>query len=340
VPDAEEQLFSLGQDQQDAAADASTPPAPEPPAPVQLRLFPAPRPLVERLGAEFFRGAPQQPGVYCLHDASGRIIYVGKAKNLRRRLGSYRYTERASRKTARLIHCAHKITWEVCVSEPEARLRENSLLRRHRPRFNRLNTYPLAYFFIQVAPFSGGFRMILTRLSGREAFPAEPAGLGAGPIVGAPQAETGASAVPVGVTCGAFKSGAKSGFLALLRVLWAAIHRPASWTDLPRTLLLDDPPRQFDFFCADAAWWSEQVCQFLAGAPEALCHRLADRLGRCRHPFGLQLLKVDWTTLKEFYLRGPRRNRQLCAMTGRASTLIPQEELDDLLVLAQSQAAQ
>ena len=45
----------------------------------QMLLFPDPRPLVERLGAEFFRQAPERPGVYLMRDAADTVLYVGKA---------------------------------------------------------------------------------------------------------------------------------------------------------------------------------------------------------------------------------------------------------------------
>src|SRR3989442_15801041 len=56
----------------------------------QQLLFPDPQPLVERLGRDFFRQLPECPGVYLIRDACDVILYVGKAKNLRKRLGSYR----------------------------------------------------------------------------------------------------------------------------------------------------------------------------------------------------------------------------------------------------------
>ena len=54
----------------------------------QLLLFPPTRPLAERLGADFFRAVPERPGVYLMSTACDGVLYVGKAKNLRRRLGS------------------------------------------------------------------------------------------------------------------------------------------------------------------------------------------------------------------------------------------------------------
>ena len=56
----------------------------------QQWLFAPAQPLVERLGKEFFRKVPAEPGVYSMRDATGNVVYVGKAKNLRQRLGSYR----------------------------------------------------------------------------------------------------------------------------------------------------------------------------------------------------------------------------------------------------------
>jgi len=52
----------------------------------QLRPFPSPQPLVDRLGVDFFRELPQGPGVYWLADPAGRLLYVGKARTLRNRL--------------------------------------------------------------------------------------------------------------------------------------------------------------------------------------------------------------------------------------------------------------
>src|SRR5262245_46776797 len=113
----------------------------------QLRLFESPKPLAERLGREFFRKVPRRPGVYIMSSQDQRVLYVGYSKNLRHRLASYKnaHAERAPRKIIRLIHGVHSIVWEECESIQAARLRENELLRTHRPRFNTVNTYPQAY---------------------------------------------------------------------------------------------------------------------------------------------------------------------------------------------------
>src|SRR5204863_7431757 len=93
----------------------------------QLRLFPNPKPLVERLGYDFFRRVPRAPGIYLMGGQGDRILYVGQSSNLRQRLSSYRHVqaERASRKLIRLVHQVRTITWEVCATTEAARLREN-----------------------------------------------------------------------------------------------------------------------------------------------------------------------------------------------------------------------
>jgi excinuclease UvrABC nuclease subunit len=104
----------------------------------QLWLFPPPRPLVERLGADFFRRLPDRPGVYLMCGPAEGVLYVGKAKSLRRRLGSYRVAnpERLSRRIIRLLHQVTRIEWDECPTEACARHREEALIALLQPRFN------------------------------------------------------------------------------------------------------------------------------------------------------------------------------------------------------------
>jgi predicted GIY-YIG superfamily endonuclease len=113
------------------------------PAAQQL-LFPDPQPLVERLGRDFFRQLPECPGVYLMRDACDAILYVGKAKNLRKRLGSYRVAnpDRMPRRHLRLLRTVARIELQECPDESTALARESELLRTVRPKFNRAGTWP------------------------------------------------------------------------------------------------------------------------------------------------------------------------------------------------------
>lgn len=110
---------------------------------VQTLLFPDPRPLVERLGAEFFRQLPEHPGVYLMRDTHDAVIYVGKAKNLRKRLSSYRVAnpDRLPRRHLRLLRKVARIELEACADETMALRRESQLLQQLKPRFNRAGTW-------------------------------------------------------------------------------------------------------------------------------------------------------------------------------------------------------
>jgi hypothetical protein len=107
-------------------------------------LFEPARPLVDRLGPEFFRQIPACPGVYCMHNTAGAVIYVGKAKDLRRRLGCYRVAnpERISRRHLRLMREVVRIEFIPCRSESVALACEARLLRCLKPRYNRAGVWP------------------------------------------------------------------------------------------------------------------------------------------------------------------------------------------------------
>jgi excinuclease ABC subunit C len=105
----------------------------------QLWLFPAPRPLVERLGESFFRELPESPGVYFMCGEREGVLYVGKARNLRKRLSSYRVAnaERFPRRIIKLLFRVRRIELDVCSSEAAADYRERELIGALQPPFNR-----------------------------------------------------------------------------------------------------------------------------------------------------------------------------------------------------------
>lgn len=89
---------------------------------------------------------PEKPGSYQYYDADGVIIYVGKAKNLKRRVSSYFHKEVDRFKTKVLVSKIHDISYTVVNTEEDALLLENALIKKYNPRYNILlkdgKTYP------------------------------------------------------------------------------------------------------------------------------------------------------------------------------------------------------
>jgi excinuclease ABC subunit C len=104
---------------------------------------------------------PENPGVYQFIDASGTILYVGKARNLRKRVASY-FTGNQTGKTRVMLSRAADLRHIVVDNESEALLLENSLIKKHQPRYNILlkddKTYP--WICIKNEPFP---RVFMTR---------------------------------------------------------------------------------------------------------------------------------------------------------------------------------
>lgn len=147
-----------------------------------------------------------------------RLLYVGQSSNLRVRLGTYKNAnpDHVARKILRLVHSVASIKLEPCHTALAARLRENELLRTQRPRFNRANTWPKAYWFVGCREERGLLRLWLTLEESDDVH-------------------------------GAFKGNTRAAFGALLRLLYQA----ASLADLPAGLLSARPPRAFEVRARD-----------------------------------------------------------------------------------------
>ena len=93
-----------------------------------------------------FSTLPNQPGVYQFFNESNKIIYIGKAKNLKKRVSSYFQKNVGSQKTKNLVKNIAEIKHVVVSSESDALLLENSLIKKHQPKYNILlrddKTYP------------------------------------------------------------------------------------------------------------------------------------------------------------------------------------------------------
>lgn len=95
---------------------------------------------------DIVHGLPESPGCYQYLDDTGTVIYVGKAKNLKRRVSSYFVREQQSAKTRVLVGKIRDIRYIVVTTEEDALLLENALIKRYKPRYNVLlkddKTYP------------------------------------------------------------------------------------------------------------------------------------------------------------------------------------------------------
>jgi excinuclease ABC subunit C len=89
---------------------------------------------------------PNSPGVYQYFDKNGKILYVGKAKNLKKRVTSYFTKRHDSHRIGVMVKKIHEIKHIVVASETDALLLENNLIKKHQPRFNVMlkddKTYP------------------------------------------------------------------------------------------------------------------------------------------------------------------------------------------------------
>src|SRR5919205_4627646 len=105
---------------------------------------------------------PHEAGVYKYFDAENELLYVGKAKDLRKRISSYFTKTFTGYKTHELVSRINRVEFTIVNSEQDAFLLENSLIKQYQPRFNidlkDDKSYP--YIVIKKEPFP---RVFLTR---------------------------------------------------------------------------------------------------------------------------------------------------------------------------------
>ncbi|MAC96329.1 MAG: excinuclease ABC subunit C [Flavobacteriales bacterium] len=107
------------------------------------------------------QAAPKKPGVYQYYDLDGKILYIGKAKNLKNRVQSYFNNDKGkSGKTRLLVKKINSINYIVTETEMDALLLENNLIKKHQPRYNVMlkddKTYP--WICIKKEPFPRIFK--------------------------------------------------------------------------------------------------------------------------------------------------------------------------------------
>ncbi len=286
--------------------------------------------LVDKLGLEFFRALPRLPGVYRMIGESGAILYVGKSKNLRARLNSYRLAkaDRVSRKILRMLALVEEIRVELCPDEKSALLRENALLREHRPPFNVVNVRTENYYFIGLRTMGGSLEARLT--SHEERVQEE--------LERALEEKQHGKEVGAAEYFGAYKGrrSIRDGYSALLRLLWAAHHEIERF-HYPAILTRESPQYQYRLAIGEAAVarWMPLLRRFLRGTSRRLLEELTARLLENPRipPFMYRTIQEDLERVEAFYRVGPWRNKKAKRAVGQAvQTLIEQERLDDMLV--------
>jgi excinuclease UvrABC nuclease subunit len=276
----------------------------------QLQLFKHAKPLLSTFGPAFFRTVPRAPGVYVMTGKSERVLYIGQSGNLRHRLATYKNCNpnQLSRRIIRMIHLVESISWETCESPLAAHLRENELLRLHRPKFNVMNVYPKAYVFIGLQAGRDELKLWLTREQTNDP------GL-----------------------YGAFKGMARDAFAALARSLYAALHQATSVHDFPCGILQNS--RRFavrNLRDGAAERLAPLLDEFFDGKSSRMIEWLEQSLPTSARlsPFQQQLHAADLLLLSDFFERGPRRNYHFRRENGLEERLILQEKLDDYIVMS------
>lgn len=117
------------------------------------------KPFDKKFGPDFFASLPTTPGIYKVFNDAGTLIYVGKAKNLRRRLGQYRNAKRRKKhlKMRRIVSEAAEIRYELHASDHEACLAELEVIQNQRPKWNLAGAF---YFLYPVIGFSHESRLL------------------------------------------------------------------------------------------------------------------------------------------------------------------------------------
>lgn len=279
-----------------------------------MSFFP-PVPLLEqRLGPGHFEELPNLPGIYRFYDEHGELLYVGKAKNLRSRLFSYKRAKpgTVSRKVSKLIGRIRSFEYEITQTEQDALLLENRWIREKRPPFNHANKQPETYYFVylKVDETALEFRLAMRIHDGTDEALWHGCFKGHGPV--------------------------RQSFGCLLRLLWIAEHHIHSPMHLPVQLTRNLTPMRFTL-----PWHPDHLSALSNDVPRMLNEWIRGESCEILNWFIVQIecgkqltlfqtlhLEYHLEILKRFYDQKLVPHRQ---MRGD-KRIIAQEEVDDLLV--------
>jgi len=108
------------------------------------------------------RSLPDGPGVYLFRDIHGKVIYVGKAKSIRKRVAGH-FSNRVTRGAVEMVDLAHQIDFLLVASEAEALLTENQFIKQYKPRFNIRLRDDKSYPFLAISMDEDYPRVYFTR---------------------------------------------------------------------------------------------------------------------------------------------------------------------------------
>jgi excinuclease ABC subunit C len=119
-----------------------------------------------KFGAEFLQSLPGSPGVYLIYDKDDALIYVGKAKHLKRRLSQYRNAiqRKKYRRMRAIVREAARIEIERTKTDLDACLAEMMLIQEHRPRWNIVGAYSFLYPLIGIRSYDGNIDFCMTTM--------------------------------------------------------------------------------------------------------------------------------------------------------------------------------
>ena len=281
----------------------------------QLLLFDLPNPLTKTVGRRFFIELPEKPGVYHFHGKDDKILYIGKAKNLKKRVNSYRNVkaEKADKRLVRLVNATHSITFKTCHSEKAALKLENKLIRKFNPRYNRAQVYPFKNPYV-ICRYEGD-RFSIRRHSGEDA-----------PQIKGDEILFGS--FPAGLTPRALR--------AWQRLLLVRNGNTQNGFSLPENVMENQYYKQLTLAFGRGRfnhWLQRNFLAYLEGK-----HRMA--LWALSGPLMLSLMRMDkslrrlcwedWKYAFQFFAAGPRRNRKLNESQGlKLNQPISQDKISD-----------
>jgi predicted GIY-YIG superfamily endonuclease len=119
-----------------------------------------------KFGAEFLESLPGSPGVYLVYDEQDELIYIGKAKNLKRRLSQYRSTLRRKkyRRMRGIMKEAARVEIRCAETHLDACVTEVTLIQKHRPRWNIVGAYSFLYPLIGIRSANGNIDFCMTTI--------------------------------------------------------------------------------------------------------------------------------------------------------------------------------